>query len=136
MIVLDTNVVSDLMRGGGGVDRWLTTVSELDLFTTVVTRAEIRYGVARLPEGRRRREVAKAAEAFFHDVADRTLTFDTRAADRYGQIVADREVTGRPTGVLDAQIAAIAQSHQAQVATRNVRDFEIPGLSVVDPFAG
>ena len=135
MIIIDTNVVSDLMRGGSpSVLSWLSTVADLDIHTTVITRSEIRYGVARLPVGRRRDDLQRRADALFADIADRTLPFDAAAADRYGLLVASREAVGRPISVPDAQIASISQVHRATLATRNVRDFEECGITVIDPF--
>ena len=101
-----------------------------------MTRAEVRYGIARLPPGRRRDDLARRADALFLEIDERTLTFSARAADAYGQIVAERESTGRPIGVLDAQIAAIARVHRAAVATRNVADFQGCGVVIVNPYPG
>ncbi|WP_243063348.1 type II toxin-antitoxin system VapC family toxin [Humibacter sp. RRB41] len=134
MIVIDTNIFSALMSADHGIDDWLTTISPSDLYTTSVTRAEIRYGIARLPHGRRRDDIEGRADALFAEIDDRTLTFSSRAADAYGDIVATREHDGRPIGVLDAQIAAIARIHRAAVATRNVTDFEGCGVDVVNPY--
>ena len=81
------------------------------------------------------RAPAQGADAFFDTVADRTLVFDTAAADRFGEIAARRRRMGRPISTADAQIAAIALVHRAAVATRNIRDFEGVGLRLVDPWA-
>ncbi|NRQ50425.1 type II toxin-antitoxin system VapC family toxin [Aeromicrobium stalagmiti] len=135
MIIVDTNVVSDLMRGGTPqVLAWLSTVAGEDLYTTVITRSEIRYGIARLPQGKRRDDLDRRASAFLDEVADRTLRLDVAAADRYGFVVAERESAGRPIPRSDAQIASIAYVHRATVATRNTRDFEGCGISLIDPF--
>lgn len=135
MIVIDTNVVSDLMRGGSAsVLRWLSTIAGSDIYTTVITRSEIRYGVARLPVGRRRDDLQRRADAFFAEIADRTLPFDAAVADRYGPLVASRESIGRPISVSDAQIASIAYVQRAALATRNVRDFDECEITVIDPF--
>ena len=135
MIVLDTNVVSALMTArDDGVDAWLDTVPRQELFTTVITRAEIRYGLARLPEGRRRDDLTRRADALFDEVADRTLIFGLDASDRYGELVAARERSGAPISVPDAQIASIAFVHRASVATRNTQDFRNCGIDVINPF--
>lgn len=135
MIVLDTNVVSALMTSrADALDGWIAEVDGASLFTTAITRAEIRYGIARLPEGARRTELASRADALFEETADRILPFDSRAADRYGVLVADRERAGRPISVPDAQVAAIALVHRAIVATRNTRDFSGTGVRLVNPF--
>jgi predicted nucleic acid-binding protein len=136
VIILDTNVISEFMRGGGPeVTRWLASVPGGDLHTTVITRAEIAYGITRLPDGRRRDDVQGRARSVFSQIADRTMPFDIAAADRYGELVANRERSGRPISVLDAQIASIAYVHRATVATRNTSDFEDCGVDLVDPFA-
>jgi len=135
MIVLDTNVVSTLMASrASDLDEWLSDVDGAALFTTTITRAEIRYGIERLPAGSRRDGLAARADALFDEIADRILSFDSAAADRYGALVAERERVGRPISVPDAQIAAIAMVHRATVATRNVRDFTGTGVGVVNPF--
>ena len=135
MIIFDTNVVSDLMRGGSApVLRWLSTIAGPDIYTTVITRSEVRYGVARLPAGRRQDDLQRRADAFFDEIAERTLPFDAAAADRYGVLVAMREARGHPISVPDAQIASIAHVRRANLATRNARDFAECGINVVDPF--
>lgn len=136
MIILDTNVVSALMGDGtSAVDAWVLTVPIDELYITAITRAEISYGVARLPTGRRRADLHRRASAFFDETSDRILSFDGAAASRYGDVVAERERLGLPIGVLDAQIASIAFVHRASVATRNVRDFKHSGITVINPFA-
>jgi len=135
MIIVDTNIVSELMReNAGAVAAWLRDLDDRELFTTAITRAEIRYGIARLPSGSRRSSFEADADAFFGEIIDRTLGFDVAAADRYGEVAAIRRRLGRPISIPDAQIAAIALVHRATVATRNVRDFEGVGLKLVDPF--
>ena len=135
MIVIDTNVFSALMAGDHAMDAWLASVSGPDLYTTTITRAEIRYGIARLPNGHRRRHVEERADALFDEIRDRTLTFDLAAADLFAVIVAKRKSLGRPIGALDAQIAAVARAHKASVATRNVADFSECGVAVVNPWS-
>lgn len=134
MIVIDTNVFSALMAGDRSMDAWLDTVAAADLYTTSITRAEVRYGIARLPKGRRRDQLAERADGLFEEIRERTLVFDSQAADAYGEIVAVRERSGRPIGVLDAQIAAVARTHRAAVATRNVPDFENCGVPIINPY--
>lgn len=136
MIILDTNVVSALMSGREPtVDAWVLSVPANELCITAITRAEIRYGVARLPKGHRRSDLERRADAFFEANIDRVLPFDGASADRYGALAAEREQLGMPIAVLDAQIASIAYVAKASVATRNVRDFERCGIVVVNPFA-
>lgn len=137
MIILDTNVISALMNPEGSrlLEPWLDTVARYDLYTTSITRAEIRYGIARLPSGLRRTRIENSADALFADVEDRLLSFDSIAADRYGELVALRERDGHPISIPDAQIAAIAYVNRAAVATRDRAGFADSGVRVVDPFS-
>ena len=137
MIVLDTNVLSELMRPAPSeaVLRWVGGQPAASLFTTTVTQAEILFGLALLPEGRRRSDLLMAAEQMFvEDFAGRVLPFDAMAATAFAPIAAGRRQKGRPTGAFDAQIAAIASSRGAALATRNVADFMDCGLPIVNPW--
>lgn len=96
--------------------------------------AALRYGLSRLPAGRRRSRLTDEADALFSETEDRLLTFDAKAADHYGELVAARELAGRPISVADAIIASIAWVHRATLATRNSRDFADCGLQVVNPY--
>jgi hypothetical protein len=138
MIVLDTNVVSELMRSrpAARVLRWVDDQSADALAITAVTAAELLYGVARLADGARKVELATAVGALVReDFSGRVLPFDAAAAEHYADLVADRERQGRPVSALDGQIAAICRSRGAQLATRNVRDFDATGIGVIDPWA-
>jgi predicted nucleic acid-binding protein len=99
-----------------------------------MTRAEILYGLSRLPAGKRRNRLTEQAKAVFSETQERLLPFDAKAADRYGDLVATREGAGRPISVADAIIAAIAWVHRANLATRNVGDFDDCGIQVVNPY--
>ena len=134
MIILDTNIVAALMADGTDIDPWLTTVPRSELYTTVMTRAEIRYGLARLPEGKRRTSLTRRADVLFTETDERLLTFEAKAADRYGDLVAARQEAGTPISVPDAIIASIAWVHRAALATRNIRDFDNCGIQVVNPY--
>ena len=134
MIVLDTNIVAALMANGADLDAWLETVPRHELYTTVMTRAEIRYGLSRLPAGKRRSHLTEEADAVFSETQERLLPFNANAADRYGDLVASREGAGRPMSVPDAIIASIAWVHRASLATRKVRDFDDCDISVVNPY--
>lgn len=137
MIVLDTNVISELMKPtpAEAVLEWVNDQDAARLFVTTVSVAEIEYGLQVLPAGRRRRGLeerfARVVEAGF---ANRVLVFDLSAARLYGHLMAERRDLGRPMGVADGQIAAIARSGGFSVATGNLRDFEDCGVDVVDPF--
>ena len=138
MIVLDTNVVSELMRPSPApaVEQWVATRPAASLFFSAVGEAELRYGVAILAAGRRRDALASAIEAMLReDFAGRVLPFDSAAARTYAEIAASRRATGRPVAQADAQIAAIARSRGMALATRNVRDFEGMGIELLDPWA-
>jgi toxin FitB len=137
MIVLDTNVVSELMRRQPSevVLDWVDGEDASGLAITAVTAAELLHGVARLSGGARRRKLAAAVDALLvQDFAGRILPFDGSAAIHYGELVAARERAGRPVSVADGQIAAICRHHGALLATRNVRDFEATGVDVLDPW--
>jgi predicted nucleic acid-binding protein len=139
VIILDTNVISELMRRAPEpkVLMWIATQPIAGIFTTALTQAEIFYGLALLPEGRRRDELVAAARLMFEvDLAGRVLPFDGEAATAYPDIVVGRKAIGKATSQIDAQIAAIARSRGARLATRNVRDFTNCGIVVVDPWEG
>jgi len=138
MIVLDTNVLSELMRRRptARVVRWVDEQDASGLAITAVTVAELLYGVARLADGARKTKLAAAVEALVReDFAGRVLPFDTAAAEHYADLAADRERQGRPVSVSDGQIAAICRCHGTRLATRNVHDFDATGITVLDPWA-
>lgn len=137
MIVLDTNIISELMKPvpNANVEKWLTNQTASALFTTAITEAELRYAVAALPQGRRRRLLAAAIDAMLaEDFADRILPFDSAAAVSYAEIAAARRASGHPSSQFDAQIAAMAKSRGAALATRNTTDFQGCGIRVIDPW--
>ncbi len=136
MIVLDTNVVSELAKPkpSPAVVTWVDTQDELAIAAPAL--AELRFGVARLPDGKRRTALSEAIDHFVaDDLGGLVLAFDTACANAYGLIVAARERAGRPIAVTDAQIAAICAVHNAVLATRNIRDFLNTGIEIVDPWA-
>ncbi len=137
MIVLDTNIVSAVMVPAPmpSVVNWLNRQETVTLYLTTITVAEIGYGLSVMPGGKRRRSLEDryhrfVAEGFEH----RVLNFDLRAARLYAEVMGRRKAIGRPLGILDGQIAAIARANHFAVATRNVRDFEECGLEIVNPF--
>lgn len=136
MIILDTDVVSELMRDRPhpALGAWLSGQDPGDLHSTVITLAEIAYGLERLPPGRRRETLLLAYAEVFAGFGDQVLDFGYDAAVRYGSVVAGREREGRPIDSMDAQIACIALAQGATLATRNEKDFERTGVSVVNPW--
>jgi toxin FitB len=140
MTILDTNVVSELIAVSPAeiVVRWMSSRRLLDdLLITVVTIAEILYGVELLPKSKRRDRLHQQAEAMFaEDFTGRILPFDEQAARAFAPITAIRRTRGRPIAEFDAQIAAIARVHGATVATRNTSDFEGCGVRLINPWEG
>ena len=139
MILLDTNVVSELMRSSPNpvVETWITQHSVEELFFSAIGEAELRYGVAVMPMGRRRDRLASEIEAMLReDFEGRVLPFDSEAARAYAELASARRTAGRPAPLADCQIAAIAKSRDMAVATRNVRDFTDLGVDVINPWAG
>jgi predicted nucleic acid-binding protein len=137
MVLLDTNVVSELIKptSDAGVARWLTTQPDDSVFLCAVTEAELRRGVAILPLGRRRDALAKLIKDILTlDFASRILPFDSRAAIEYATISAARREAGQMISMADAQIAAVARACGAAVATRNIRDFEGCGVETINPW--
>jgi predicted nucleic acid-binding protein len=137
MIILDTNVLSELMRPKPSphVAAWVAKQTATELFTTSITEAEIFYGLELLSRGKRREGLLAAAEAMFaEDLAGRVLGFESDAARAFSKIAVDRRSLGRPVSHADAQIAAIARVRRATLATRNVEDFEDCGVDVVNPW--
>lgn len=135
-VVLDTNVVSELMRPQptAGVVAWVTALPPALVCTTSVTLAEVRFGIGRLPAGRRRTALHNAADDVFAAFADRILPFDAAAAAHYAEVVVAREHAGTRISGFDAQIAAICREHRAALATRNTGDFDGLGLDLIDPW--
>ncbi len=137
MIILDTNVVSELMRPlpEPSVLRWVNRQVSDTLWLTSIAVSELLFGVARLPEGARKRQFAQAmADLLEHEFIGRVLPFDLESAVVYAELVARREREGKPVAMADAQIAAICIANSAALATRNQRHFAGLGLPVLDPW--
>lgn len=138
MILLDTNVLSELMRPhpDANVLKWFDHQPAAGLWISAITRAEIELGIALLPSGKRRQALVDAADAMFgEDFKGRCLPFDEQAAGHYAVIVGQRTLLGKPITVEDAQIAAIAISNELTLVTRNVKDFVgIEDLVIVNPW--
>lgn len=137
MIILDTNVISELMRAEPYplVFAWAAAQPQASLYTTSISRAEILYGIAALPQGRRRDDLAVRADAMFaEEFAEKVLPFDTTAAVFYAEIVARRRRAGKPIETLDAQIAAVASMIGADIATRDTDGFADCGPAIINPW--
>jgi hypothetical protein len=133
--LIDTNVLSELRRRepDPNVVNWLERRPATTLYLSVLTLGELRKGIDALPEGVRRRALLDWLEielpAFF---SGRLLTIDARIADRWGHLLAQ---AGRPMPAIDSLLAATALTHDLILVTRNLRDFQYPGLSVIDPWS-
>jgi predicted nucleic acid-binding protein len=137
MIILDTNVISELMRARphAGVFAWVAAQPRAMLYTTYINQAELFYGIAALPEGWRRAALDAAARAIFdEDFSGRVLAFGAAAAARYADIVVTRRRAGHPIEGFDGLIAATALSAGASVATRDTAGFAGCGLTLIDPW--
>jgi toxin FitB len=137
MFVLDTNVISELMRPAPhpAVFAWVAAQPRASLYTTSVTRAEILSGIGIMPDGHRRATLSSAAAMMFDDdLHGRVLAFDTTAADRYVEIIASRRRARAPIHTFDALIAATALVAGAAVVTRDTGGFAGCGLTVIDPW--
>lgn len=139
MIILDTNVISELMRPkpSAHVVAWIKKQRAAELYTTAITEAEIFYGIELLTEGKRREGLLAAAESMFaDDFAGRVIGFSSDAARVFATIAAHRRAMGKPISHPDAQIAAITRLQGAVLATRNMADFDNCGIRVADPWSG
>lgn len=137
MIVLDTNVISEVTRvdPDPGVIAWLDRLPPGTAYLTVIAEAELLFGIEILPRGRRRDRLALAtARAVDGLFSGRILPFDSRAAAWFAKLGASRRTQGRPIPFADAQIAAIVRAHGATLATRNTDDFAGCGIQLVNPW--
>jgi len=137
MIILDTNVLSELMKPQPQprVVTWVAKQTSTELFTTAITEAEIFYGIELLPIGKRREGLLAAAEAMFiQDLAGLVLGFESDVARIFAKVAAHRRTLGKPISQADAQIAAITQMRGAKLATHNKEDFIDCGIDLVDPW--
>jgi predicted nucleic acid-binding protein len=138
VVLLDTNVISELIkpRPNPGVVAYIHRLDPDSVFTAAICEAEIRYGLARMPEGRRRDDLIVRVDEFFEEgFQDQILRFDRVCASVYGEIRHGREAVGKQVSVEDAMIAATARAYGAQeIATRDIRDFADCGVAAVDPW--
>jgi toxin FitB len=137
MVLLDTNVVSEMMRPEASpiVLKWFSRQRAQEVYGSSVSLAEVFYGIELLPAGKRRHDLLEGAEKMFSKVlAGRVFVFEEEAAHAFARIASARRKAGRPIAELDAQIAAIAYVHGATLATRNTSDFEGCGVRLVNPW--
>jgi Predicted nucleic acid-binding protein, contains PIN domain len=132
VIVLDTNVISAVMRGDDAASHFLDEVE--DPWMSVTTITEIAYGLHRLPEGRRRESLDEHWRTILDAWRNRILLITSKIAGLSGAVMAQRERIGQPVGLADAQIAATCLAHDAAIATGNTRDFEHLGLTIINPW--
>lgn len=135
--LLDTNVLSEgaKPRPNAGVLDWLAAADEDSLFLSVVSLAELRHGLERMAEGARRSALDDWLTGALPDrFAGRVLDIDADVADHWGRIVARGQAAGRPISAMDAFIAATAEKHRLTLVTRNVSDFDITGLRLLNPW--
>lgn len=138
MILLDTNIISELMAANPNerVVNWLNGQDAAVLFLSTITVAEVSYGLRILPEGKRYRILKDKFDQFLTEAFEgRILSFDEAAAIIYGEVMGRRKEMGKPMAVPDGQIAAIARTKGFTLATRNIKDFEHCGISLVNPFS-
>ncbi len=138
MILLDTNVVSELMRPAPSeaVLAWFAAQKAHDLYLSAIGEAELRRGAAMLPAGKRRDQLMAIIDAMIaEDFAGRTLPFDSAAAQAFVLVFLERRAAGRPISFADCQIAATARAQGAAIATRNTADFAGCGIAVIDPWS-
>lgn len=137
MIIIDTNVISELLRAKPepAVEAWLGAQDGLSIYLTAISEAELRYGVEIMTNGKRRDALANAIDRILRDdMAGRILPFDSASARAYATIAATRRSAGTPISQADCQIAAIARAHNAPVATRNTPDFQGCGIQLINPW--
>jgi len=138
MILLDTNVVSELMRPAPSeaVLAWFAAQDAADLYLSAIGEAELRRGAAMLPAGSRHDQLMAAIDAMItEDFAGRILPFDSNAAQAFVLVFLERRAAGRPISFADGQIAATARAQGAAIATRNTADFAGCDIAVIDPWA-
>ena len=137
MIVLDTNVISDVWhdRSDANVVKWLERQNEFELFLCIPVIAELSYGGNRVLLRDKSERYMRALKTMIEGgYRTKILPCDQPSALKFGEVVALREAAGRPIGPMDAMIAAICIVHGAALATRNVRDFEGIDLTLINPF--
>jgi toxin FitB len=137
VIVLDTNVFSELMRPSraDSVASWARDQPRRTVYITALTVAETLRGIDRVPTGRRRTALEDGADDLFAAFHGQVLPFDYDAAFAFADVVDARVRNGRPISEVDAQIASICRARSVPLATRNIKDFELTGVDLIDPWA-
>lgn len=138
MIVLDTNIISELMKTNpdANVMNWSNSLPDQSVVTTAISCAEIHAGLAILQDGKRKQSLIAVFNLVVETVLHDVLPFDEKAAKIYGKLYADRRSSGLPTPQNDLMIAAITKAHGAILVTRNTKDFTHCGIEIVNPFEG
>ncbi len=137
MILLDTNILSELMKTEPNtkVVDWLNQQPTNQLFLSSITLAEISFGLIVLPDGNRKERLRLSFERFINiGFVNRILSFDASSSNAFAQVMLKRKQMGRPMSFQDGQIAAIALQHKLSLATRNTKDFELIGITIINPF--
>ncbi|MGC2110161.1 MAG: type II toxin-antitoxin system VapC family toxin [Candidatus Korobacteraceae bacterium] len=136
MIILDTNVISAVMRRPpeDRVVFWLDQQPQTSIWTTSITVFEIRYGIEIMEAGRRRSSLAQSFDGLLGDLGNRVVPLDAEAAENAAALMAVRHKKGRPVGSRDTMIAGIALARHATIATRNTAHFEDAGVAIVNPW--
>jgi toxin FitB len=136
MIILDTNVLSALMRNvpDPAVVSWMDRQPRTSLWTTSVTVLEVQFGLQILPRGRRRSALMHGFDEFLDRIGQRVAGFDLEAAGHAADLMAARHKKGRPVELRDTMIAGIALARHATLATRNTQHFQDATVSLVDPW--
>lgn len=136
-MILDTNVISEIVKPSpdARVVHWYQTNYGDTCFMTTITEAELRFGLAFMPEGKKKAALEAALSVLLDtDFADRILAFERADTRHYASIMASRRKSGRPMTEMDAQIAAIAKRHKLKLVTRNVADFAHCGIEIINPW--
>ncbi len=138
MVILDTNVLSELTRINPlpKVVAWVDRLEESEVYVTAISKAEVKFGLEIMPAGKRQLELEIKYQRLFTTLLfRRVLPFDDQCTRPFAHFAARAEKRGRRNSTADLQIAAIASRYNAAVATRNVEDFDYEGLQVIDPWA-
>ena len=138
MVIFDTNVLSELTRLNPSpkVLAWVDQLDESEVHVAAISKAEVKFGLEMMPEGKRRFDLERTYERLFTTLLfRRVLPFDDQCTAYFARLAASAEKRGRGMSTADLQIAATAVCYSATVATRNVKDFDHEGLLVIDPWA-